>query len=157
MIEFKILQTVDKAQVGNYQHFTNEFIFGSAEGDMIIDDPDISEQQARIYAEGTEFFIESIDTAAVVKLNSQPISGPTPIKAKDNIAVGHTTIQMTLLDPNPIKPPERFVNPNAGTRFAAGSKEEALLKVLEFLGGAAPQDTPPPLPQGMPKPPPLPK
>ncbi len=165
MIEFKIIATPERSQVGNYQHLANDLRFGSAEGDMIIDDPDISEQQARIYLEGTQFFVENLDPSVPVKVNSQLVDGSAPIKTRDSLVIGKTTIQMSLLDPNPISPPEPFTHQQAVARFVDGSKEKAILDVLELLSGDAggasgaekAGDTPPPMPQGMPKPPPLPK
>lgn len=170
MIEFKILATVDKGQQASYSHHESEISFGSAEADMVIDDPAIGETQFRVFQEGGQFFVENLNEELELRLNGKPISGKAPLKAKDSVVAGKTTIQFSRLDLGPPQPPERYEHPMAAQRFSKDSKEKAVLDVLEFLAGqsgspAGPPPLPgeaprPPLPGGAPKspmPPPLPK
>lgn len=161
MIEFKIMQCPERSQVGNYQHATNEITFGASEGDMIIDDPDIAERQTRIFLSGNSFLVENLDPTVEIKLNGRPLTEKSPIKTRDSLTIGRTTIQMSFLDPAPPKLPEPFTHPQADARFTEGSKESAMITVLKHLSeesGPAkpPSSLPPPLP-GASNPPPLPK
>lgn len=156
MIEFKIISSPDRSQQATYQHTGSSLTLGQSEGDMIIDDPAIAPLQLRIYWEGTSFVLENLAEEIEVRLNGRPFQGPVPLKEKDNLIMGRTTLNFSRLDLKPLTPPEPFQYPHASTRFVEGSREKTLLDVLEHLENAelpsAPTVAPPPRPPGV-KPP----
>lgn len=163
MIEFKIIATTDRSQQATYQHIGRELSFGKSEGDMIIDDPQLSPLQVRIRHDGNAFVLENVGEGEV-KLNGRLVQGPTPIKERDTLLIGRTTINFFRMDLNPPLIPEPYQPPHITTRFAEGTKEKAILDALEFLTkkeeatrAPAPPPAPgkPPLPPGV-SPPPVP-
>jgi hypothetical protein len=172
MIEFKILTTPDKSQQATYQHVGKEIVFGRSEGDMIIDDPAFQPAQLRVRLDDEgHATLEALAPNPEARINGKTFSGPAPLKEKDNVTVGRTTLNFSRLDLEPLTPPEEFEHPLANVRMVAGSKEKAILDALEFLaeqtpdgvvGGqnapesGAPSGPKPPLP-GAVMPPPLPK
>lgn len=164
MIEFKIINAPDKSQQSSYQHLGKELVVGSAEGDMIIDDPAISARQFRIFFQGEQAFLENLNPDIGLRLNGKPVEGATPLKEKDNLTLGKTTINFSRLDLGPMTPPERFEHPMASIKLAPGTKERAVLDALELLARESESESPPPPPKpsamppipGMPKPPPPP-
>lgn len=155
MIEFKLITTPDRSQQATYTHAGRELKLGRSEGDMLIDDPQLDALQARIYHDGATFVVENLG-AGEVKVNGRPAQGPTPVKEKDNIILGRTTINLSRLDLNPPAPPPPFEHPQARTRLAEGTREKTLQDALALLAareeGPA-RGAPPPAPGGMPKPP----
>ncbi len=161
MIEFKIIVAPDKSQQSTYQHLGNQLTFGQTEGDMLIDDPALAPLQIRVFAQGQGFFLENLDEDIEIRLNGRPFENPAPLKERDSISMGRTTVSFSRLDLNPPTPPEPFQHPQAASRFVEGSREKAILDALEHLekSSSAGMPKPPPLPGagGPPKPPPLPK
>lgn len=168
MIEFKVIATPDKSQQASYRHEGHELTIGSAEGDMIIDDPNMSPLQLHIRGGASGYSIENVAPDVEVRLNGKPISGAVPLKERDNLTIGRTTINFSRLDMAALSPPEPFEIASVGTRLAPGTKEHAILAVLDILaaeaGAAAPAGGPPkpPVPGGgLPRapgaPPPLPR
>lgn len=158
MIEFKVIATHDKSQQSTYQHSGTELRIGSAEGDLILDDPKLGAMQIRIYREGAGFWLENLDESIEVRLNGKPIAGPSPIKDRDSLTMGRTTISFSRIDSAPLTPPPPYENPHAGQRFAEGNKEKAILDALSQLEAQAGGAPPPPRSAQAPKPsmPPLP-
>lgn len=157
MIEFKIISTPEKSQQSTYQHGGLEMVFGQTEGDMLIDDPALSARQARIYWAGSNYMIENLDESVDIRINGKSVTEPAPIKERDNLSMGKTTVNFVKLNRSGLTPPEPYEHPQAASRFAPGNKEAAILEALEILekqegGGGMPK--PPPLPGG--KMPPLP-
>jgi hypothetical protein len=181
VIEFKIITCPDKSQQATYQHVGRELTLGRLEGDMLVDDPAFGPLQLKITVENDKTtIIENMNTATEVRLNGKPISGPMPLKEKDNVTIARTTINFARLDLAALPAPEPYVHPNAKERFSNGSKEKTVLEVLDYLekaastaapppplpGGAKPPGPPlpgagaakaPPLPPGAKPPPPIPK
>jgi hypothetical protein len=158
MIEFKIIATPDKSQQSTYQHTGLELTVGQTEGDMLIDDPQIAEKQIRIFWAGSNYMIENLSDDVEVRLNGKALKEAMPLKERDNLNMGRTTVNFVKLNRSGLTPPEAYEHPQASSRFVAGNKEMAILEALEFLeksegGGIAPK-APPPLPGG--KMPPLP-
>jgi pSer/pThr/pTyr-binding forkhead associated (FHA) protein len=159
MIEFKIIASPDRTQQAAYAHAGREIRFGRSDGDMFIDDPLIASLQARLFYEGTGFFVENLGEGEI-KLNGKPVARPTAIKEKDNLVMGRTTINITRLDTAAAPPlPARFENPAASARFTEGTREKAVLDALDYLAKAeaglsagAPKGAPPRPP--VPPPPP---
>ncbi|MGZ3650465.1 MAG: hypothetical protein ACXVB9_22530 [Bdellovibrionota bacterium] len=158
MIEFKIITCPDKSQQATYQHVGRELLLGKTDGEMIIDDPGIGPVQLKIVVESDRSAtLENLNTSIEVRLNGKAIAGVTPLKEKDNVTVARTTINFSRLDLTSLPVPETFVHPNEKERFTIGSKEKAILDVLDHLeknpgqppipdgSGARP---PPPLPGG---------
>lgn len=151
MIEFKIITTPDRSQLASYSHAGRELKLGRSEGDMLIDDPTLAPLQVRIAHAGQGYIVESLGPGDV-KLNGRSIQGPTPIKERDNLVIGRTTINFIRLDLSapPIPPPHE--HPSARHRFAEGTREKAVLDALSALGreaagpGGAPPPPKPPLP-----------
>jgi predicted component of type VI protein secretion system len=157
MMEFKIITTPDRSQQASYTHAGRELRLGRAEGDLLIDDPQIAPLQVRVYHDGGAFVVENLG-GGEVKVNGRPVQGPTPLKEKDNLILGRTTVNFFRLDLNPPAPPAPFEHPLANTRFAEGTREKAVLDALAALseqeGPAAPAAPKMPSPPaGMPKPP----
>lgn len=159
MMEFKIITTPDRSQQASYSHPGRELRLGRSEGDMLIDDPQIAPLQLRVFHDGSAYVVEPLGPGDV-KVNGRPVQGATPIKERDNLILGRTTINFSRLDLSPPLPPPAFEHPSAKTRFAPGTKEKALLDGLEYLSapqGPAPAPAspkaPPAPPTGMPKPP----
>jgi len=153
MIDFKIITTPERSQQASYSHAGRELKLGRLQGDMLLDDPTLAPLQVRIFHDGTSFAVENLGTGDV-KLNGRSVQGPTPLKVRDNLALGRTTINFIRLDLNPLEPPAPFESPAARFRFAEGSREKAVLDGLEALSrqvSPAPAATPP-----APKKPPLP-
>lgn len=153
MIEFRILTSPDKSQQSTYRHPGKELTMGSSEADMVVDDPALSAAQIRIFWHGNGFFLENLDPQVEVRLNGKVINDASPVKERDNINMGRTTVNVLTLNPNPLQPPPAFEHPQAAARFVDGSKEKAVLDVLETLAraeGAAAGPKPPPPPPGMP-------
>jgi pSer/pThr/pTyr-binding forkhead associated (FHA) protein len=161
MIEFKILSTPDKSQQAIYQHFGKEMTMGSEEADLVIDDPQISSCQIKLKWNGSSFLIENLDPSVEVRLNGKPIMDPAPLAEKDSIAMAKTQITFSRLDLSTPQAPPAYEHSMAATRFEAGSKEMAVLTVLEALaqqcsdGPASSPSAPPPIPKAS-APPPLP-
>lgn len=162
MIEFKILSTADKSQIATYLHLGSELTLGSSEGDMLIDDPQMSPLQLKISALGGQATVENLAPDVEVRLNGRAVEGPAAIKEKDSLSVGRTNIQLLRIDNLSQEIPAPFEHPQAAARFATGSREKALLDALAHLEKtaagptlASPPPVPPPLP-GMKTPPPLP-
>ncbi len=164
MIEFKIIQTPDKGQIAAYTHPHNELVVGSASGDMIIDDPNLGEQQIQVRPEGAGFVIENLNPDVEVRVSGRTVVDPAPIKSNDTVNMGKTTIHFLHLSQEAASPPSPFQNPQFEARVVEGSKEKAILDALDFLkGGAtgATGATKPPMPPRAgggkpPLPPPLP-
>ncbi|RYZ97324.1 MAG: FHA domain-containing protein, partial [Proteobacteria bacterium] len=97
MIEFKIIASPDRTQQAAYTHAGREISFGRSDGDMFIDDPLIAPLQARLFYDGANFLVENLGDGEI-KLNGKPVAKPTPIKEKDNLVLGRTTINITRLD-----------------------------------------------------------
>ena len=134
MIEFKITQCPEKQQIGNYQHWFNEISFGSANADMLIDDPDIAEQQLRIYLENGQAYAQNLDENVSIKVNGRPVGDdPTPFKVKELLVFGKTQIIFSRIDENSPEHPEPIEFHNAAARFVQGSKETAILSALNHL------------------------
>ena len=149
MIEFKIISTPDKSQQATYQHIGKELTFGKTEGDMIVDDPAFGAVQLKIIVnEDKTATIENLYLATEVRLNGKPISGSMPLKEKDNVTIARTTINFSRLDIGPQPPPDRYEHPLARERFTVGSKEKAMLDVLEHLENKTAAPGGPPLPAG---------
>lgn len=171
MIEFKIISTTDRSQISTYQHFAAELTFGKTEGDMLIDDPQLAPLQLRVRISGSQITLENMGAEVEARLNGRPIEGIVPLKEKDNISVGKTSIQFIRLNLEPATPPDPVEYRNAAGRFTSNSKEKALLDGLEYLerssgpglsrpqaGAGMPKPPVPPTPGRMPPiPPPLPK
>lgn len=178
MIEFKIISTADKSQISTYQHFGSELTMGSTEGEMLIDDPQLAPLQLRVRVAGGRASLENLGNQVEVRLNGKAIDGEVPLKEKDNVSIGKTSIQFLRLDLSTPTPPDPVEYRNAAGRFTPGSKEQAMLDALSLLerqtatsftsapppppraGGAKPPPLPgraPPLPPGSPPLPPLPK
>ncbi len=160
MIEFKVVATADKTQQAIYQHWTNELTIGNLVGDMIIDDPQMGEQQLRISIRGEKAIIENLYPDIEIRVNGKTISGPTELKIKDNLNIGRTSISFSRLDGKTPEAPEPSVHPQAANRFVEGAKEKAVLDALDLLAKsaipiAAPSAVPPP-PRGPGGPPPPP-
>ena len=152
MIEFKIMAAPDRTQVASYRHASPELSFGRSEGDMLIDDAQLPPLAVRVRAEGGAFVLENVG-GGEVKLNGKLIEGAAPVKEKDVLLIGRTTINFTRLDLAPASPPERYEHPQRNTRFAEGTRDKAILDVLETLAkreGAGKPPTPgaPPRPPG---------
>ncbi|MGZ3712744.1 MAG: FHA domain-containing protein, partial [Bdellovibrionota bacterium] len=133
MIEFKIISTADRSQLSTYQHFGAELTLGRTEGDMLIDDPQLGPLQLRIRVSAGQSTLENTDESVETRLNGRPIEGIVPLKEKDNVTVGKTSIQFLRLDLEPATVPEPIEYRNAAQRFAEGTKEKALLDGLEYL------------------------
>jgi hypothetical protein len=167
MIEFKVIATPDKSQQSAYQHAGTQLTIGSLEGDMIIDDPNILGLQIRVRFEGQQAVLENLGPDVEVRLNGRAINGPTPIKERDSVSMGRTTMSFTRLDLSLPTPPPPYEHPHAEMRFAPDTKESAILAALDVLiqqaDGARPAGprtgATPPLPGAArpPLPPPLPK
>jgi hypothetical protein len=162
MIEFKIIATTDKSQQSTYQHLGRVLILGQTEGDMIIDDPSLQPAQVKIYHQDGGFLLENLAPEVEVRLNGKAISEPTPVKERDNLNMGRTTISFSRVDTADFTYPPPYEHPQSKNRLVPGSKELAILEALEVLskkaGNAPPTSTPPPgikppLPPGAPPPP----
>jgi predicted component of type VI protein secretion system len=125
---------------------------GGSEADMVIDDPALSAAQIRMFWHGNGFFLENLDPQVEVRLNGKPLGEPSPVKERDNINMGRTTVNILTLNVNPLQPPPAYEHPQAAARFVDGSKEKAVLDALDMLGKAegAGSGPKPPLPPGMP-------
>ena len=162
MIEFKITSTIDKNQQLSYQHWGKVLVVGSLLGDMVIDDPNIGEQQFKLSLESGKAILENLYPRVEIRVNGKAISGKAEIHVRDNINIGKTSLSFTKLDDKPAEKPEAFEHPNAGARVANDTKEKAILDALEYLAGnssaGAPKATggapPPPVPK-TPGPPPF--
>jgi hypothetical protein len=158
MMEFKIVVSPDKTQQGNYQHFGQTLVFGQQEGDMILDDGALGPAQLKVSWQNGGFVVENLHPQVEVRLNGHPITGPSPLRERENITMGRTTIHFSRLDLQPLQPPAPYQHPQAESRFAPGTKESIILEVLEAQekmesGGPT---APPPLPGAAPTPPPPP-
>jgi hypothetical protein len=153
MIEFKIISSPDRSQISSYQHFGAELTFGNLEGDMLIDDPGLAPLQLRVRLSGGQITLENVDESVEVRLNGHAITSIMPLKEKDNISVGKTSIQFIRLDLEPAIPPEPMEYRNAAGRFTPNSKEQALLDGLGFLERSSGSSSGTPRTTGMPKPP----
>lgn len=153
MIEFKVISTPDRSQLASYRHVGEELTIGNDEAEMVLDDPQLGSVQARLYFEGAKCYIENLMPEVEVRINGKAIDGASPLKVKDNITMGRTTLNFTALDTKPIPPPESFVHPQASTRFAEDTAEKAILDALDFLADPS-GSTPPSAPGNKPPPPP---
>jgi ABC-type multidrug transport system ATPase subunit/pSer/pThr/pTyr-binding forkhead associated (FHA) protein len=65
------------------------FLIGrSSEADIKVDDPTVSRKHARLYQEGTEFWIEDLQSTNGTFLNGERIFGKVKLKETDTIYVG---------------------------------------------------------------------
>lgn len=152
MIEFRILTSPDKSQQSTYRHPGQELTMGSSEADMVIDDPAIAAAQIRIFWHGNGFFLENLNPQVEVRLNGRTLGDASPIKERDNINLGRTTVNILTLNTHALQAPPAFEHPQAAARFVEGSKEKAVLDALDLLGkaeGSAGMPKPP-VPPGMP-------
>lgn len=94
-IELKIL--LPKTRQSITHHLVSECILGSdTSSDLIIDDPAIASQHARIFvSELSDVFIESIGDS-VVALNGAVVLNPVCIKNGDWIVLGSTPYQVSI-------------------------------------------------------------
>lgn len=137
MILFKITACPDKNQIGVYQHESNELTIGSADADMVIDDPALSPKQVEIkYIKG-QFGVVNLNKKVSVRLNGAEVpTKPTPIKSNDSLSMGETTIFFTQINDKPLAPPQKYVNEAAAARLnREGSNENSLLRALQHLAG----------------------
>ena len=155
-MEFKIIACPDKSQQSTYRHAGMQLTIGSSNADMVIDDPNLSATQVRIFFQGG-FLLENLDPQVEVRLNGKLVEDRIPVKERDNITMGRSTVNFILLNQKPFSPPEPYQHPQAAARFVPGNKEKAVLDALEFLaaqemGIAAKPSSPPavkpPLPGG---------
>jgi hypothetical protein len=154
VIEFKIITCPDKSQQATYQHVGRELTFGKQEGDMLVDDPAFGAMQLKVTVESDKVAtLENMNTATEVRLNGKPISGPMPLKEKDNVTIARTTINFSRIDLSSLPAPDPYDHPNAKERFSNGSKEKTVLEVLDHLEKAAATAAPPPPLPGGAKPP----
>lgn len=121
---------------------------------MLIDDPTIAPLQLKISYQGTSYVLENLDSSVDIRLNGKSVSGQVPIKEKDNLNLGRTTINFSRMDTADFLPPPPYEHPQNVHRLTPGSKEKAILDALEFLERNS-SDSPasPPIPGSMPKPP----
>lgn len=154
MIEFKVISSPDKSQLANYRHEGTELTIGKGDAQMVLDDPQLGSVQIRLFFERGQVFLENLTPEIEVRVNGKAIDGATPLKVKDNLSMGRTTINFTALDTKPVPIPEAFEHPQAATRFAADTNEKAILDALEYLenSSAGSNSNSPPSP---PKPPPI--
>lgn len=149
MFEFKILQSPERTQHGNYEHIGDELVIGSSEGDMIIDDPQLGPSQLKLYFQGDQAYLQNLYPDCDIKLNQLVLDeDAAPIKPRDNIQVGKTVISLIKLKPGPLDPPQLEVDEKAVDKFPEASREWAILKALEALAQGINADSPVP-----PKPP----
>jgi hypothetical protein len=155
MIEFKIVASPDRSQQATYQHLSTEITFGQNDGDMILDDPLLAPLQLKIFRQGSGYMVQNLADDIEVRLNGRALQEAMPIKEKDNLNLGRTVISITRLDALPLQPPPPYEYPHANSRFAAGTKEKAILDALaaqaQKESGASPAPS-----AAMPKPPPPP-
>ena len=147
---------------------------GSAQGDMIIDDPGIAPSHIRIEVTPQGPAIVNLVPAQPASLNGQPLGAQAvPLKANDNLLVGSTTIFFNSIDASVLQPPPPFTNDAAAAKMQReGSKEHAIFNALDILarkegagdvntgaeetGGTQPPPAPPKQEGGGPQPPPVP-
>jgi hypothetical protein len=161
MIEFKILMSPDKSQQGNYQHFGESLTFGRSEGDMLLDDASLGPAQLKVSWNGSGFEMENLHPKVEVRVNGKPLKDKVPVKERENIVLGRTTLSFSRLDLAPAQPPPPYEHPRASLRFAPDTADSAILYALELQEKAEPgtgtgiaKPAPPPLPKGMPPLPP---
>lgn len=146
MFEFKILQTADRTQNGTYEHSGDELVFGSQEGEMVIDDPQLGASQLRLFFEGELAYIENLFPDCPVKLNQAPIGpGPHSVKPRDTIAMGKTVINLQKLQPGGLEAPtlDESQKPKTEQDFNPGSGELAIFIALQSLSKDQPGSSPP--------------
>ena len=96
-----------------------EMLIGrSHECDIVLDEPYISRQHARIYFENDTYFIEDLKSEMGVTVNIKEISAKRALKNEDEIVLGSITI--TFLDPPSVEEPEQ---PSEVTTIHPGKTE----------------------------------
>ena len=136
MIRFKITTCPSAAQIREYTHDENRIVFGLADGDMIIDDPSFGNRQAQIFFEKSDAKLESLSPQCMVQINGQKIAPgkPHPVKAKDILLIGQTTIVLIdLQERSQELPPVPWENTAVKSRMEPHSNEYAILTVLGQL------------------------
>ena len=96
----------------------NLLIGRSHECDIMLDEPYISRQHARLYFENDTYFIEDLKSEMGVTVNIKEISAKRALKNEDEIVLGYITI--TFLDPPPVEEPEQ---PSEVTTILPGKTE----------------------------------
>lgn len=72
----------------------DDVTFGRQGADVVLDDPYISEQHARVYAEGGEWLITDLGSTNGTYLNQMKVTTPTALAAGDQLAIGKTTVEV---------------------------------------------------------------
>ena len=153
MFEFKILQSPERAQHGTYEHNSDELIFGSSEGEMIVDDSHLGPSQFRLFFQNGQAYGQNLFPDCEVKVNQTVIGQePHPVKVRDSIAMGRTVIVLSKIKPGPLEPPklEAGEKPKDISQFKEGTPQRAICEVLDFLAGGKPAASAPPTPPGVP-------
>ena len=146
MILYKITTCPAKAQVGIYQHESNDLSFGNGEADVVIDDPALNSKQVQITLKKGQFYVANVGKKVAVRLNGVEISSKlVPIKANDSLSMGDTTIFFTQINDKPLAHPPAYVNEQGMARIQRdGSDENAIHRALNHLSGD--ENSPPALP-----------
>lgn len=139
MILFKITSCPDKSQIGIYQHENTTLTIGT-NADMIVDDPDLDEQQIEIRQEDGKFVIQNLSPKVEVKLNGAKLAKKAmPIKSNDSVTMGSSQIYFTQINDRPMTPPSPWNNENIQSRLTkTDSDEYAIQEGLKYLAEHTP-------------------
>ena len=70
-------------------------VFGRAPtATVMLDDPYVSDEHARVYREGGEWLIADLRSTNGTFLNQVKVSAPTPIAAGDQLGIGRTVVEV---------------------------------------------------------------
>lgn len=94
-----ILSVVDGPNLGKEYFFERSASIGRVESnDIVMVEPGISRNHARVYSDQGIFMLEDAGSANGTRLNGEQISEPEVLKDGDYITLSQTTLQFSLLD-----------------------------------------------------------
>ena len=84
---------------------TGDLVLGR-EGDVLVDDEEVSRRHARVRPAGDVVEIEDLGSSNGTWVNGTRISVPTKIGAGDDVRIGRTALRVEVARTNPFVPPQ---------------------------------------------------
>lgn len=91
-----VVKTGPKA--GRRMELDVEVAIGRQDGDLVLEDPEVSRRHAVLRRSGASLIVEDLESTNGTFVNGERIESPTAVRPGDNVRVGRTTLE---IEPDP--------------------------------------------------------